>query len=324
MLNPDDDGIPGPSRTLPGWPTEYEWPLARERFEIREDREFFQSYFGAGWYSALMDWERPIPLLHREKLLDDLRLFLGGARAGNTPPNIILSGGPGTCKSAAVDAVLSELTRSHSPGFFVGFVRFVWNKVRRFDSVVEPIRLQFEMKMRTGQLLGWPPTALPYVGGSTIAHAPRNLIAVIEEADEGPRGELVSDIGELNRMREWDEAIRVSTVVLCRSRETCRVPFVTNTPRGVWARLEAPPYTLEQLRHILRARVERAFPVGTVTADSISKCADVVYRTTRDPRDMFRLVLEAAELAVDQQASQITLDRFEEAIWREPWRWDGR
>ncbi len=308
----------------PGWPTDYEWPLARERFEVRKDLEFFQSYFGPSWYSALMDWERPCPLLHRDKLLNDLRVFLGIARTANSPPNIVLSGGPGTCKSAGVDAILSELLGSDDPGLLVGFVRFVWNKTARFASVVEPIRLQFERKMQTGQLRNWPPARVPLGEPGSAADSPRNLIVVVEEADEGPPGQGISDVGELNRMREWDGPVRASAIVLCRSVETCRVPVVTNTSRGAWVHVDARPYTFSQLKDIVQARVERSFPAGRVAADAVTRCAETVHRTTGDPRDAFRLLCNAADLAVERRASRITQDQVEEAIWREPWRWDGR
>ncbi len=324
-MNGEDEPTDHESRVIPpGWPHEFDWPLGRIRFTVRRDLEAYRSYFGEGWCTALLDWNRPCRIVHRDRFLFDLRSLLGVSLTPKTSPNILIIGGPGTGKSLCVDHILSELVRRDNRDFLLGYVRFVWNKVRAFGSVVTPIELQFSMKVRTGQLPKWLPMRVAGVPSGDPTHGPLNLITVIEEADEGPPGQQVADLVELNRMREWDAPVRISTVILCRNESSCKVPVHDLETGQEWIRLYAPTYNFSELRDILQERISQAFTAGTVSPEAITRCVEVVDRTTHDPRETFLLLSEAADIAIEQQSRSIDASHIEEAIWQNPWRWDGR
>ena len=77
--------------------------------------------------------------------------------------------------------------------------------------------------------------------------------------------------------------------------------------------LQFPAYNANELRDILRQRADIAFFDDVVPHEVIAKCAAFGAKDAGDARQSLDLLMEAGDVAVEQDATQVTVDHVDQA-----------
>lgn len=237
----------------------------------------------------------PKELPHRDEQVEKTASVLVSALRSETPSNILMYGRKGTGKTATARYVGREF---ESAG-------------RRFgvDCVVEHVdcgevdtryrvltRLARELGRDDVPEIGWP-TDRVYDAVVDGVESHGSVVVVLDEV-----GRLVEKSGDralysLSRMnRDLNEA-RVS--LICVSDDPGFTDIVGTRVKSSLCEevVYFPSYTADQLRDILRRRVETAFADGAVSDDVVPACAAFASRVGGDARYALDLLRAAGETA---------------------------
>jgi cell division control protein 6 len=241
----------------------------------------------------------PKELPHRDEQIEKTASVLVSALRSETPSNILMYGRRGTGKTATVRYVGREL-ESAGQRFGVDCV------VEHIDCAEVDtgyrvlVRLARELGRDDVPEVGWP-TDRVYDGLVECVESHESVVAVLDDADRlvknGDDGVLYS----LSRVNSDLDGARVS--LICVSDDAGFTEIVD--PRVNSSLCEEtvyfPPYTADQLRDILRLRVETAFADGAVSDEVVPACAAFASRVGGDARyalDLLRAAVERASARV--------------------------
>lgn len=244
---------------------------------------------------ALKPSYTPSELQHRDEQVEKTASVLVSALRSETPSNILMYGRKGTGKTAAARYVGREL---ESAG-------------RRFDvdcdveyidcvEVDTRYRVLTRLARRLGRddvpEIGWP-TDRVYDALVDGVESHGSVVVVLDEVDR-----LVEKSGDralysLSRMNRDLDGARVS--LICVSDDAGFTETVDPRVRSSLGEetVYFPPYTAEQLRDILRRRVETAFVNGMVSDEVVPACAAFAAREGGDAGYAVVLLRAAGEIA---------------------------
>ncbi|HID09106.1 TPA: hypothetical protein EYP13_02660, partial [Candidatus Micrarchaeota archaeon] len=206
---------------------------------------------------------------------------------------------PGAGKTVAVRYILRELS-SYSPLTFQTYIN-CWVYRTRYSIVSYLAR---ELKVPVPRRGVAPDEAYDRIFSRLNTY--RGAVVVLDEVDRLSRGsdEVLYDFSRLHEFLD----VPVVTVTIA-NRENFVYRLDLRIQSALFSKkLVFEPYTVPQLKDILRERAKLALAEGTYDENVIGLCAAVGWKRGGDARVAISCLYEAAALAEREGADRITLD----------------
>lgn len=246
-------------------------------------------------------------LPHREREIQRIMRILAPIVRKKKPSNIFIYGKTGTGKTASVKHVMKKLDgvaqRYNLPirSFYVN-CRIYNTRYKVVLKVLKDIKSWIPdqgLSVTTlyEKLLNW------------IEPLERHVVVVLDEVD------MVKDLSDLlytlTRINDDLNSGSLSLIGISN-----RVSFKERLdPRSESALCEEelvfPPYNAEQLRDILRQRVELGFREGVVEESAINLAAAIAAQESGDARYAIELLLKAGDIAEEKGLEKVTFKEVE-------------
>jgi len=225
----------------------------------------------------------PDTLQDRKKEVEIISQYLGYILDGATPPNILITGPPGSGKTVTIKYILNELQKhTDAP------IKYV-----KADGTAYQVAASIAERRDPGFL---------------------NLINKIREKIQGKKAIIVLD--EVDKMLAKDSdrllyhlsrepdicTITISNKLTVMSMITDPRVLSSFQPR----RINFPPYNANQLTEILEYRAERAFYDNVLEDSVIPLCAAMAAQRNGDARYALELLTFAADIAIRNKQKKIT------------------
>lgn len=233
--------------------------------------------------------------VNREAEIQAIRDAVRPLTKRKTPTNILLHGPAGSGKTTCVKHVFNALEAE--TGVKTAHIN-CWQYSTRPALLTELLiqlgypapRKGKPVDERLGKLREW-------------LDKNRSVAVALDEFDQlEDKGEIVYDLHMLSQQT----ANKLGLVLISNVHPE---EFILD--ERSWSRLncrtvEFDPYTAEELRTILKARVEQAFRPGAVHPDVLELIAEDVAETGGDCRDAFERLLQAGRRAMQEGAREVT------------------
>ncbi len=251
----------------------------------------------------------PSHLPYRE---DEIRLLsqkIAPILSGKKPENIFIYGKTGTGKTAVTKKVLNDLNeyaeRKGLP------VKGLYINGRMYDSEHKVIMRLVKMLVPSAELMGYSTSSIYDMLMEDVDRRERRLVVALDEIDMVKRvGDLIYRLNRAN-----DELERGSISIIGISNNPLFKDRLDARTKSTLCEVELvfPPYNAEQLRTILKERVEEAFHKGVVEEDAISLAAAYAARNAGDARYALQVMLRAGDIAEEEGAKKVGREHVERA-----------
>jgi len=244
----------------------------------------------------------PSRLPFRDKQIEEISRLLSAALHATKPDNLFIYGKVGTGKTVTVNNVLSQLNEfiAHNPG---SRVDFAYVNCRNHNTKYKVMLKSLSKFYPKDDFIGY---SSAFVYEKLLKHAEQNrqLILVLDEIDK------VRDLDELiyALTRSNDELqqggisiIGISNNLFFKDKLDVRTKSTLLQREMVF-----PPYNAEELRAILRERVDLAFKQNSVEDSAINFAAALAAQESGDARAAVMLLLRAGEEADANLSSLVT------------------
>ena len=241
----------------------------------------------------------PEILPHRETLMREVASTISYSLDTGKSSNVFIVGPPGAGKTVAVRYILRELS-SYSPLTFQTYVN-CWVYRTRYSVISS---LAQDLKMPVPRRGVAPDEAYDRIFSRLNTY--RGAVIVLDEVDRLSRGsdEVLYDFSRLHEFLD----IPVITITIANT-ENFVYRLDLRIQSALFSRkLAFDPYSVPQLKDILRERAKLALADGTYDDNVIGLCAAVGWKRGGDARVAISCLYEAAALAEREGASRITLD----------------
>lgn len=226
----------------------------------------------------------PDTLQDRKEEVEILAQYLGYILDGATPPNILITGPPGSGKTVTIKYVLNEL-RKHTDAP----IKYV-----KADGTAYQVALSI-LDARHG------PGFLNVVNKIHEKVKDKDTIIVLDEVDKM----LAKDSDRL--LYHLSREPNICTITISNK---LTVMSMIEDPRVLSSfqprKINFPPYNANQLTEILEYRAERAFYDNVLEDSVIPLCAAMAAQRNGDARYALELLTFAADIAIRNKQEKIT------------------
>ena len=266
----------------------------------------------------------PEQILHRDPEQEKIAQTLIPILMGSRPSNLMVYGKTGTGKTLVIKKVLSKIQKRVEEGSFP--IKLAYTNAKH-ESTLSGLLVDFgrqlglsSQKTKDGKM--W----IPDTGLSTsevfnrilyiISKHEINVVLVIDEIDY--LAELIQKTGKdtlysITRANERLETgsltlVGVSNDLTFKERLDPRVISSLSEEEVVFTN-----YNLEQLKQILKARIQIAFSEGIVKDAALNLCSAMASRESGDARRAIDLLRVASEIAERTQMSNVVEEHVRQA-----------
>jgi cell division control protein 6 len=266
----------------------------------------------------------PEQILHRDPEQEKIAQTLIPILMGSRPSNLLVYGKTGTGKTLVIKKVLSKIQKRVEEGSFP--IKLAYTNAKH-ESTLSGLLVDFgrqlglaSQKTKDGKM--W----IPDTGLSTsevfnrilyiISKHEINVVLVIDEIDY--LAELIQKTGKdtlysITRANERLETgsltlVGVSNDLTFKERLDPRVISSLSEEEVVFTN-----YNLEQIKQILKARIQIAFSEGIVKDAALNLCSAMASRESGDARRAIDLLRVASEIAERTQMSNVVEEHVRQA-----------
>lgn len=255
----------------------------------------------------------PDRFVHREKQMQRLFSLFRPVVEANSPQNAYLVGNVGTGKT--------HLSRR----FCIDFSKFAADR----DKVVDYVQVNCRQRITDDAVLlsmlkrydvGFPERgfSVPEKLSALRKHLEKrraHLMVVLDEADVLIRRRETDLLYNLTRFDEESGGLKGSVSVILISQQRGLLDYLDPSTRSTFRRTNVVPfdrYSREELKDILRIRVDLAFYPGLVREDAVDLMADAAAEYG-DARYAIELAERAGMLADEERSEEVTPEHVREA-----------
>ena len=266
----------------------------------------------------------PEQILHRDPEQEKIAQTLIPILMGSRPSNLLVYGKTGTGKTLVIKKVLSKIQKRVEEGSFP--IKLAYTNAKH-ESTLSGLLVDFgrqlglaSQKTKDGKM--W----IPDTGLSTsevfnrilyiISKHEINVVLVIDEIDY--LAELIQKTGKdtlysITRANERLETgsltlVGVSNDLTFKERLDPRVISSLSEEEVVFTN-----YNLEQIKQILKARIQTAFSEGIVKDAALNLCSAMASRESGDARRAIDLLRVASEIAERTQENNVVEEHVRQA-----------
>nr|MDO8119306.1 AAA family ATPase [Candidatus Sigynarchaeota archaeon] len=246
---------------------------------------------------VLLPSYRPDKPNHRDEQIRKLVEFLGPCFRNESPGNMLIYGKTGTGKTLITKHVTGKIQSRIKEGEKIGpFVTYInvqmhHTKYRILTKMCEDLGIEVP---KTGLATDMVLDTLK----KTLRHEGRQLLVIIDEIDLLIKSKEKDDLlYMLTRMVEEEPSVAISIIGISND-----VRFKSFLGIRVLSSLNAqelifPPYTMDELKAILKERGSLAFNQGACDEDMITTIASMTAKEHGDARKAIALLLKAGDIA---------------------------
>ncbi|MBI2079138.1 AAA family ATPase [Candidatus Micrarchaeota archaeon] len=239
----------------------------------------------------------PLNLPFRDSQIKEIMEIVSLALKNQKPRNLFIYGKTGSGKTCSVKHVMDKFNSVNPASLMIYLNSRIYNSRYR---IMQKIMKQFIPELEKSGF------GLPHLYEKLIEFTSKGkqLIVVLDEID------MIKDLDELvyTLTRANDEIKGGGISIIGISN---KLSFKNELdPRSKSSLYETemvfPPYTSNQLQHILLQRVEKGFEKGSVESSAINLAAAITAQESGDARYALKLILKAGEIA--QQNSKLKVN----------------
>jgi archaeal cell division control protein 6 len=245
-------------------------------------------------------------LVHRIEQKNELVMELAPILMNSAVNCVFLYGNPGTGKTALVSEIVDELgkeSKKRKIEFKTAYINCSENKTETTILIEVLNQLGEEEYPR----LGWTRTKALSEFKKKLSDKNTNLLIVLDEVDYALKESGDDILYRLSRINERIKA-NVSTVLI--SNDIRVIDYIKPKTASTAGRVKIifAPYTYEELRDILKARVMGSFQKKVVSKAVIEKIAEIEANRGGDARKALELLDACGKLALGEKKNKIGLE----------------
>ncbi|MFH1664444.1 MAG: AAA family ATPase [archaeon] len=251
--------------------------------------------------SAISQHYFPKELPFREKQLEEITKILSPSLKGKKPDNLFLYGKVGTGKTTVTWHVIKELEEFAEKNQAKVVCNYVncRNHNSKYKVLIKAIKKFFPKENFVGYSAGFiQEKMMEYCGKEN------HIILVLDEIDK------VKDLDELiySLSRSNDEMRKGSISIIGISNNLMFKEKLDQRTKSSLCEKEMvfPPYNAEELRAILKARVELAFVPGSVSDSAVNLAAAIAAQESGDARTAVMLLMRAGEITENSGLKKVS------------------